>query len=291
MSDVGFVGLGAMGSRLAGRLLAAGHRVYATNRTRSRATALIDRGLIWVDTPREAAAAAPIVFSMVSDDHALASISSGVDGILAGLAPGAVYVDMSTVGPQTSVSIAERVSILGARMLDAPVSGSIPQAETGTLAIMVGGDAGAFHLAEPLLRELGASVTHIGVNGQGLVLKLAINISLAVQPLAFGEGLLLAQRSGIEPDLAAEVMSATAVGSPMLRARVPLFLDPEHEPWFDLELMHKDIELALSAAEDVGVAVPSAALAERELERAMELGHQHRDIAALAALAPDPLIR
>ena len=281
MSVVGFVGLGAMGSRLAGRLLDAGNEVYGNNRTKSRAQPLIDRGLRWCDTPREVAVAAEVVFSMVTDDPALRAVTSGPDGILAGLGPRKVYVDMSTVSPQASRAIADRLGATGAQMLDAPVSGSIPQAESGTLAIMVGGEDRAFGVAEPLLGELGQTVTHVGGNGQGLVLKLAINISLAVQTLAFSEGLLLAERDGIDPMLAAEVMSESPIGSPMLKARVPLLLDLPKEAWFDVAMMDKDIRLALQAAGDVEVPLPSAAIADAVLARARELGYERRDIAAL----------
>jgi 3-hydroxyisobutyrate dehydrogenase-like beta-hydroxyacid dehydrogenase len=281
MSTIGFVGLGAMGSRIAGRLLDSGNQVYATNRTRSKAQALIDRGLLWLDTPREAAAAADVTFSMVTDDAALDAITAGPDGILAGLAKGKVYVDMSTVSPRASRELAEQVRVLGAEMLDAPVSGSIPQAESGTLTIMVGGSEAAFAAVEPLLRELGQNVTRVGTNGQGLLLKLAVNISLAVQTLAFSEGLLLAERGGIDPQLAARVMSTSSIGSPMLKARVPLLLDLPQQAWFDVTLMDKDIRLAREAADELGIPLPSAALADDILNRASELGYAHRDLAAL----------
>jgi 3-hydroxyisobutyrate dehydrogenase-like beta-hydroxyacid dehydrogenase len=281
MTTIGFIGLGAMGSRIAGRLLDAGHDVYGTNRTRQKAERLIDLGLQWRDTPREVAGAADVVFSMVTDDDALDAITLGPDGILAGLAEGKVYVDMSTVSPRASQELAARVDSLGAHMLDAPVSGSIPQAESGTLAIIVGGDRDAFGQVEPLLEELGQTVTHVGTNGQGLLLKLAVNISLAVQTLAFSEGLLLAERGGIDPQLAAAVMSTSPIGSPMLKARVPLLLDlPEHA-WFDVTLMDKDIRLAREAADELAIALPSAALADEMLNRARVLGYAHRDIAAL----------
>jgi 3-hydroxyisobutyrate dehydrogenase-like beta-hydroxyacid dehydrogenase len=287
MSNVGFIGIGAMGSRLAGRLLDAGQRVCGTNRTRSKAEPLIERGLVWRPTPREVAASSEVIFSMVSDDAALESISSGPDGILAALAPGKVYVDMSTVSPGASTALAERVRSTGASMLDAPVSGSVPQAQAGTLAIMVGGDEEAFRRVEPLLRELGRTARHVGANGQGLVLKLAINISLAAQPLAFSEGLLLAERSGIDPRVAAQVMSESPIGSPMLQARVPMFLDPHHQAWFDMQLMQKDIRLARQAAEHLGLPTPSAVLADDVLQRARELGYEHRDIAAFHELLAD----
>jgi 3-hydroxyisobutyrate dehydrogenase-like beta-hydroxyacid dehydrogenase len=280
-SAVGFVGLGTMGGRIAGRLLASGDQVHATNRTVAKAQPLIARGLRWHATPREVAAAADVVFSMVSDDAALEGVTGGPDGILAGLTPGKVYVDMSTVSPEASVGIAERVRSIGARMLDAPVSGSVPQAETGTLTIMVGGEEPAFRLVEPLLRELGHSVTRVGGNGSGLLLKLAINISLAVETLAFSEGLLLAERGGIDPRLAARVMSESSIGSPMLQARVPLLLDLPESAWFDVKLMHKDIRLALEAAADLDVTLPAAATADHMLAKARELGYGERDIAAL----------
>ena len=279
--SVGFVGLGAMGSRAADRLLGAGHRVYGTNRTRAKAEALIERGLVFRDSPREVAASANVVFSMVSDDSALEAINAGPDGLLAGLGAGSVYVDMSTVSPQASRALAERVAERGAVMLDAPVSGSIPQVESGTLTIMVGGDGQAFATVEPLLRELGQTVTHIGPNGQGLLLKLAINISLAVQTLAFSEGLLLAERGGVDSELAAQVMSASAIGSPMLKARIPLLLDLPKDAWFDVELMHKDIRLALEAGSDLRITLPSTAVADEMLTEASSLGYGHRDIASL----------
>jgi 3-hydroxyisobutyrate dehydrogenase-like beta-hydroxyacid dehydrogenase len=281
MSTIGFVGLGAMGSRIASRLLEAGNDVYGTNRTKSRAEPMIERGLRWRDTPREVAAVVDVIFSMVTDDEALEAVASGSDGILAGLRPGQVYVDMSTVSPRASRTVAEQVKSSGAEMLDAPVSGSIPQAENGTLAIMVGGDEQAFAKVEPLLREVGQAVTRVGENGQGLVLKLAINISLAVQTLAFSEGLVLAERDGVDPRIAAAVMSATPIGSPMLKARIPLLVDLPEQAWFDIAMMQKDIRLALEAAQAIDVPLPSAAAADQMLTRASELGYGHRDIAAL----------
>ena len=291
MTTIGFVGLGSMGAPLARRLLD-GNQVYGTNRTRAKASALIEQGLIWRDTPRDVAAAAQIVFSMVTDDDALTAITSGPDGILSGLRPGSVYVDMSTVSPQTSQELAERVHATGATMIDAPVSGSVPAAINGTLTIMVGGPDSAFRTAEPLLRRLGSRVIHVGDNGQGLMLKLAINISLAAQMLAFSEGLLLAQRSGIDPGLAAHAMTASAIGSPMLQTRAPLVLDLPDQAWFDVRLMHKDIRLALRAARATNVPLPAATTVDRELTLAEQLGYEHRDIASLyqvlAETAPQP---
>jgi 3-hydroxyisobutyrate dehydrogenase-like beta-hydroxyacid dehydrogenase len=189
-------------------------------------------------------------------------------------------VDLSTVSPGASRDMAERVRGRGAVMLDAPVSGSVPQVQTGTLTIMVGGDEAAYVRVEPVLRELG-NPTRIGENGQGLVLKLAINISLAVQMLSFSEGVLLAQRDGIDARLAVEVMASSAIGSPMLKARAPFVLELPEEAWFDVGLMLKDIRLALGVADELHVPLPSARAAEEALAKAVELGLEHRDIAAL----------
>ncbi len=280
MTTIGFVGLGAMGSRMADRFLTAGHPVYGTNRTASKAASLIERGLVWRDTPREVAEAAEVAFSMVLDDAALEAVASGPDGILAGLAPGKLYVDMSTVSPDASRAVAQHVRQVGASMLDAPVSGSVPLAEAGTLTIMVGGEAAAFTRVEPMLRELGTP-THIGENGHGLVLKLAINISLGVQMLAFAEGLLLAERSGIDREAAATEMAASPIGSPMLKARVPLILDLPEEAWFDVRKMQKDLSLALESARRLEVQLPSTAVANELLTTARALGYGERDIAAV----------
>ncbi len=291
MIKIGFVGLGSMGAPLAARLLP-GNEVQGTNRTRAKASALIEQGMIWRDTPREAAAGAQVVFSMVTDDAALAAITSGPDGILAGLWPGTIYIDMSTVSPQASRELARRVHWAGATMIDAPVSGSVPAAENGTLSIMAGGPAEAFASVTPLLHRLGSNVTHVGGNGQGLLLKLAINISLAAQMLAFSEGLLLAERGGIDPVLAARAMTESAIGSPMLQARAPLVLDLPERAWFDVQLMHKDIRLALQTARESGIPLPAAAAADGVLSQAEMLGFGHRDIAGLfqvlaaAAVAP-----
>src|SRR5581483_3736741 len=240
---VGFVGLGHMGGNMAARLVDAGYEVYGQERHREHARQLEEQGLRWRDTPRELAEASEIVFTSLPDDAALEAAASGPDGLLAGLGAGKTWVDVSTVSPRVSRQLAEQARTAGAAMLDAPVSGSVPQVQSGTLTIMVGGEKDAYHTVEPVLRELGTP-TRIGENGQGLALKLAINISLAVQILAFSEGLLLAARDGVDPKLAAEVMAASPIGSPMLKARAPLVLDLPEEAWFDVRLMHKDIDLA-----------------------------------------------
>jgi 3-hydroxyisobutyrate dehydrogenase len=277
---IGFVGLGTMGGNMAARFLAAGYSVYGEERSRSHAERLVEDGLQWRDTPREVAEAAEIVFTSLPDDQVLKTVASGPDGILAGLAAGQIWVDVSTVSPRASRELSERVRAQGAVMLDAPVSGSVPQVQSGTLTIMVGGDERAYARIEPVLRELGTP-TRVGGNGQGLVLKLAINISLAVQMLAFAEGVLLAERSGIDRGLAIDVMTQSPIGSPMLKARAPLILDLPDAAWFDIGLMQKDIALALDAARHLAVPLPSAAAADQMLTVARAMGYEKRDLAAL----------
>jgi 3-hydroxyisobutyrate dehydrogenase-like beta-hydroxyacid dehydrogenase len=277
---------------MAARFLAAGYTVFGESLDRQDAQELVDEGLGWRDTAREVAQAADVVFTSVPNDDVLESVASGPDGILAGLTRGKIWIDMSTVSPRASREVAKRVQATGASMLDAPVSGSVPQVQTGTLTIMVGGDEQAYTQVEPILRELGTP-THIGENGQGLVLKLAINISLAVQMLAFAEGLVLAERAGIDPKLAVDVMTKSPIGSPMLKARADLVLDLPAEAWFDVGLMQKDIALALETGRDLHVPLPSAATADTMLTVAAGLGYERRDLAALhevlARLTSDPV--
>jgi 3-hydroxyisobutyrate dehydrogenase-like beta-hydroxyacid dehydrogenase len=282
---IGFVGLGHMGGNMAARFLAADHTVYGAERSREHAQHLVEQGLRWCDTPRDVAQVAEIVFTSLPDDRVLREVASGADGILAGIA-GKTWVEMSTVSPSVSRDLAARARERGGAMLDAPVSGSVPQVQTGTLTIMVGGDEGDYRRAEPLLRELGTP-THVGGNGQGLVLKLAINISLAGQMLAFAEGLALADRDGIDRSVALHVMTASPIGSPMLKTRAPLVFDLPEDAWFDIELMHKDIRLALATAAELDVPLASAAAADSVLSRAEELGYGKRDLAALFQVIED----
>jgi len=265
---------------MAARLLAAGYPVSGEAVSRDKAKHLLEKGLSWRDTPRELAEAVEIVVTSIPDDDTLNEVASGPDGILAGLEAGKIWVDMSTVSPRASRKVAERVRATGAVMLDAPVSGSVPQVQSGKLTIMVGGDRSAYERVEPVLRELGTP-THVGENGQGLVLKLAINISLGAQMLALSEGLLMAERDGIDRELALEVMTESPIGSPMLKARAPLVLDLPEDAWFGIGLMHKDIRLALETAGELGVPLPAGRATDEVLTRASELGYDTRDIAGI----------
>jgi 3-hydroxyisobutyrate dehydrogenase-like beta-hydroxyacid dehydrogenase len=278
--SIGFVGLGHMGLAMAVRLLDAGYEVSGIEGSRARTHVLLQDRMLWRKTPHEIAELADVVFTSLPDDAALESVAAGPDGILAGLAAGKIWADMSTVSPRASRALSERVHAVGAAMLDAPVSGSVPQVRAGALTIMVGGDETAYARIEPILAVLGTP-SHVGYNGQGLALKLAINVSLAVQMLAFAEGLLLAERAGIDPALAAGIMTQSPIGSPMLKTRAPLVLDLPKEAWFDVALMQKDLRLALDAARYLRVPLPSTAVADQLLSTARDLGYEDRDIAVL----------
>ncbi|WP_249011692.1 NAD(P)-dependent oxidoreductase [Conexibacter sp. DBS9H8] len=286
MTRVAVIGLGGMGSRMAARLLAAGLEVCGHNRTKSKAKALIADGLAWADSPREAARDAEVVITMVSDDSALAAVTDGPDGLLAGLGADAVYVDMSTVSPPASAALAGRVTALGATMLDAPVSGSLPQAETGKLTVMVGGPADAYARVKAVLGHLG-HVVHAGEQGHGLVLKLAINHSLAMQVIAAAESLALAERGGVDRDVVTQVITGSAIASPAVTGRLPLMLDPPADAWFPVTLLHKDVRLAITEAARVGAALPGALTADALLSTAEALGYGGRDIASVYGLLHD----
>ncbi|HYT29975.1 MAG TPA: NAD(P)-dependent oxidoreductase [Actinomycetota bacterium] len=281
MASLGFVGLGLMGGRVAKRLLDAGHQVTGNNRTRSKATWLMDAGMDWADTPREAAAAADVVFTMVTDTAALEAVTGGADGVLAGLGEGKVYVDMSSISPDTSRRLAGQVAATGATMLDAPVSGSVSTLEGGQLSIMVGGDEETFRAVEPIFRDIGPTVTHVGANGQAVAMKIATNLSLAVQMLAFSEGVLLAEKSGIARETAVHVLLNSVIASPMIRYRGPFVLGQPDEAWFDVNMMQKDLLVALEMGRRLDVPLPTTAVTNEMLTTARAMGLEKKDFAVL----------
>jgi len=281
MARVGFVGLGVMGGGIARRLLDAGHDLAGWNRTKEKASALIEVGMIWCDTPRAVAELSDVVFSMVTNVAALEAVTGGEDGIVAGLGPDKVYVDMSTVSPAASRTLADRVSRTGCQMLDAPVSGSVATLEQGKLSVMVGGDPAVFERVELVLRDIGPTVTHVGGNGQAVLLKIAHNLQLAVQMLAFSEGVLLAEKGGIAREVAVDVFTSSAIASPMVKYRGPFVLEKPDEAWFDVNMMQKDMLYALESGREFEVPLPTTAVANEYLTAARALGLEKQDFAAL----------
>ena len=281
MANLGFVGLGVMGSEMVLRLLAKGHTLTGYNRKRSKAARLLDKGMKWAGSPREVAAASDLTFSMVTNSPALEMIVEGPDGILAGLAPGKVLIDMSTVSPEFSRSVAAKVRAKGADMVDAPVSGSLITLQEGKLSVMVGGRKDTFDRVMPLLLDIGPKVTYVGDNGLALVVKIAANLSLAVQMLAFSEGVLLAEKSGISREVAVEVLTNSAIASPMVKYRGPFVLKLPAEAWFNVNMMQKDMLLALDLGRALDVPMPTTAVTNEFLTAARGMGLVQEDFAVL----------
>jgi 3-hydroxyisobutyrate dehydrogenase-like beta-hydroxyacid dehydrogenase len=281
MANLGYIGLGVMGGRMAARLLDKGHTVTGYNRTKSKAQWLLDRGMQWADTPRAVAQASDAVFVMVTDSAALEAVADGADGFLAGLGPGKLLIDMSTLSPALSRAIAERVRERGAEMLDSPVSGSVTTLEQGKLSMMVGGTKAAFDRAKPLLEDVGPKVTHVGENGKAVSMKIACNLSLAVQMLAFSEGVLLAEKSGIDRRTAVEVLTNSVIASPMVQYRGPMVLGLPEEAWFNVTMMQKDVNLALEMGRRLEVPLPTTAVTNEFLTAARAAGLAEKDFAAI----------
>jgi 3-hydroxyisobutyrate dehydrogenase len=281
MANLGYIGLGAMGSRMANRLLDKGHTVTGYNRTRSKAQWLIDRGMKWGDSPKAVAQAADVIFVMVTDSKALEGVSDGPEGFLAGLRPGALVIDMSTVSPAVSRSVAEKVRQKGGDMVDSPVSGSVSTLEAGKLTMMVGGNRATFDRIKPILEDIGPKATYVGENGLALSLKIAHNLQLAVQMLAFSEGIMLAEKSGVPREVAVDVFTHAVVASPMVQYRGPFVLKLPDEAWFDVNMMQKDMLLALELGRRLDVPLPTTAVTNEFLTAARGMGFAKQDFAVV----------
>jgi 3-hydroxyisobutyrate dehydrogenase-like beta-hydroxyacid dehydrogenase len=281
MANLGFVGLGVMGGQMVNRLLSKGHIVTGYNRTRSKAQWLIDKGMRWADSPRAVSAAADFTFSMVSNSAALGMVAEGPDGMLAALGKGKVLIDMSTVSPEFSRGLAAKVRQQGADMVDAPVSGSVTTLQQGKLSVMVGGWRETFERVKPLLEDIGPKVTYVGGNGVALSMKIAVNLSLGAQMLAFSEGVLLAEKSGIAREVAVDVLTHSAVASPMIQYRGPFVLQQPEEAWFDVNMMQKDMLLALELGRQLNVPLPTTAVTNEFLTAARGMGWEKQDFAVV----------
>jgi 3-hydroxyisobutyrate dehydrogenase-like beta-hydroxyacid dehydrogenase len=279
MANIGYVGLGVMGGRLAQRFMDHGHTVTGYNRTKSKAQDLIDAGMKWADSPREVTEQSDIVFSMVTNTKAVEAVTQGPDGIIAGLSEGKIYVDMSTMSPAYSRQLAEQVRQTGAHMLDCPVSGSVITLEEGKLTAMVGGDKEVFEQAYPVLKDIGPKITHVGGNGQAAVMKIATNLNLAVQMLAFSEAVLIAEKSGIDRETAVDVLTHSAIASPMIKYRGPFVLGHPDEAWFDCFMMQKDMKLALELGMELEIPLPTTATTNEYLSASNGMGLGHYDFA------------
>ncbi|OGA45287.1 MAG: hypothetical protein A3F74_09475 [Betaproteobacteria bacterium RIFCSPLOWO2_12_FULL_62_58] len=277
--NIGFVGLGAMGAEIVPRLIAGGHTVTGWNRTKAKAEPLFRLGMRWADTPRDVAGGSEAVFSIVTDAAAVRSVALGESGIIAGLRKGGVYLDMSTIAPDASRAAAAEFAKAGLTMLDAPISGSTATLAEGKASIMVGGDKAAFERVQPVLLAIGPKVTYIGANGLAVQMKLAINLVLMVEVIAFCEGVALAEKGGVTREVAVDAMLKSVVASPVLGYRGPFILEgkmPEI-PLADVNLQQKDMLLVLELGRKLGVPVPLAAAANEMMNACRGLGIDHRD--------------
>jgi 3-hydroxyisobutyrate dehydrogenase-like beta-hydroxyacid dehydrogenase len=281
MANLGFIGLGVMGGQMVKRLLDKGHTVTGYNRTRSKAQWLIDRGMKWGETPHAVSAAADITLCMVTNTEALKTVAEGPDGFLAGFSAGKILIDMSTVSPSASRALAAKVREKGADMVDAPVSGSVITLQEGKLSVMVAGRRETFERVKPLLQDIGPKVTYVGENGLALSMKIAINLSLAVQMLAFSEGVLLAEKSGIARETAVDVLTHSVIGSPMVQYRGPFVLKMPEEAWFNVNMMQKDMLLALEMGRQLDVPLPTTAVTNEFLTAARGMGFVEQDFAVV----------
>jgi 3-hydroxyisobutyrate dehydrogenase-like beta-hydroxyacid dehydrogenase len=262
---IGLIGLGLMGRPMGMNLLKAGHSLTVWNRTLARANELVAAGAVLAKTPREVAAASDVLFTIVSDPPALESVLWGHegqnDGALAGLRAGSIYIDSSTISPSLVHKISAACQQRGVRFLDAPVTGGDWGAREGNLVFMIGGDAATLKDAEPVLGVMGKKWFHLGPNGAGQTIKLAMNAMMAIQVGAMAEALALVTKAGLRGEQLVEVMQSSMARSGVLDVKCPLMLKGEYKPSFPLRLMHKDLGLALDLANQLGVALPGTAAA------------------------------
>jgi 3-hydroxyisobutyrate dehydrogenase-like beta-hydroxyacid dehydrogenase len=273
---IGFAGLGAMGAGIAQRLLDAGYDVTGWNRTREKAQPLLDAGMGWADSPRELAAQVDVLFTMLTNTAAIEATAGGDDGVLAGLRKGAVWADISTIAPDASVAMAERVRERGAFFLDCPVSGSPATLAAGQMSVMAGGDRAAFNRIEPVLHAIGPKVTYIGPNGQAILAKVAINLALVVSVTALAEGVALVEKAGVDREAVVDAVLKSVIASPVVGYRAPLLVE-DTDVFADVELQQKDLVLAQELARRLGMAVPTCAATSEMLNAARSSERADRD--------------
>jgi 3-hydroxyisobutyrate dehydrogenase-like beta-hydroxyacid dehydrogenase len=275
-----------MGAAMAVRLAAAGHRVTVTNRTLAKAEAVAARtGAAVAGTAREAVAGADLVVVSLADDAALRAAYDGPDGLLAGLAPGQLVADTSTVAPATTRELGGRVAERGAALVDTPVSGSVASVEAGSLLVMAGGEAADVARAEPVLLAFASKVVHLGRLGAGATMKLVVNALLFGLNQALAENLVLAERAGVDRALAYDVIASSAVGAPFVAYKRAAFTDPGSVPVaFALDLAAKDLDLAAALAAEVGARIPQGDTNRAVVQAARDAGLGQADLSALADL-------
>ena len=277
--DVGFVGLGAMGQVIVPRLLAAGYSVTGWNRSRERAAPLVELGMRSAETPAAVAASSDVVFSIVTDGAAVKDIALGEQGVLAGIRDGGIYIDMGTIAPDVTRFVAAEFAKRGFAMLDAPLSGSPVTVQQGNASLMIGGDKAAYERVEPVLRAIGPKVTYIGASGQAATMKLAVNLLLMIEVIAFGEAVALAEKGGVAREIALDAVLKSVTAAPVLGYRGPFILEGKMPkvPLADVTLQQKDMLLVLDMARKFGSPVPLGAAANEMMNACRGLGLDRND--------------
>jgi 3-hydroxyisobutyrate dehydrogenase-like beta-hydroxyacid dehydrogenase len=280
--NVGFIGLGLMGRPMALNLLKAGYAVTVWNRTRARADDVVAAGAKLAATPRETAAGADVLFTIVSDPPAVEAVLWGADGALAGLRKGSVLVDSSTVSPDLARRTAAACAELGVEYLDAPVTGGTWGAEKGELVFMVGGTAATLARVEPLIGVMGKRWFLLGPNGAGQTVKLAMNLILALEVEAFAEALAIVQAAGLAGERLVEVMQSSMGRAPVLDVKAPVMLSGDYKASFPLRLMYKDVALAMDLAGELKLNLPAGAAARETYGAVRRESKDDPDYAAVA---------
>jgi len=278
---VGFVGIGIMGSRMAARLLAAGHEVTVWNRTPEKAAKLVESGAILAASPALAAEGKDICFTNMADGAALKAVCLGPDGVLRADPLPALLVDMGTVGPAESAEIAAAADAQGLGYLRSPVSGSTVLAEAGKLTILASGEQATYDAAEPYLAELGEVRYYVGTGEAARVLKLVLNMMVSTQVQILAEGVVLGEKAGLDWDKMIEVISNSVVASPLVKYKAGPLTARNYNPAFLLGLMIKDLDLALATAAEAGVELPTTRAVRQFYVQAAEAGHAEKDFSAV----------
>jgi 3-hydroxyisobutyrate dehydrogenase-like beta-hydroxyacid dehydrogenase len=278
---VGFVGIGIMGSRMAARLLAAGHEVTVWNRTPEKAAKLVESGAALAATPALAAEGKDICFTNMADGAALKAVCLGPDGVLKAAVLPALLVDMGTVGPAESAEIAAAAEALGVGYLRSPVSGSTVLAEAGKLTILASGEQATYDAADPFLAELGEVRYYVGTGEAARVLKLVLNMMVSTQVQILAEGVVLGEAAGLDWDKMIEVISNSVVASPLVKYKAGPLTARNYNPAFLLGLMIKDLDLALATAAGVGVELPTTKAVRQFYSQAAEAGFAEKDFSAV----------
>lgn len=281
MERIGFVGLGRMGQAMSGRLLDAGFPLSVYNRTRAKANDLLARGAIWADSPAALTEQSDIIFTMLTDDHAVEQIFLGEQGLLSSAATGKLFVEMSTIRTQTIYAVHSRVEACGARLLDAPVSGTLEPARQGQLLVMVGGDASDLERARPALDTFSRRIAHMGPVGAGTTMKIVLNLPMAIFWAGLAEAMTIGRQYGLTNEQMLDIYLDSPVALPALRAKAPLLLGAPHEVGFDVTGVRKDLLAMIATGQEAGVPMPAASAALSQFAAASAAGYAERDLVFL----------